>query len=103
MTKLYTLVFDSKRINVKKFGQVSPRFLNVDLEYRGNVCLGYEKSGRYTFNFKNNRMAIYLAEDFSNDEFKNMRLNLKILSNTLNCYSTSEHVYFQVDSGLTYS
>ncbi|MEK4081277.1 hypothetical protein [Solibacillus sp. FSL K6-1126] len=103
MTKLYTWTFEKKRINIKKFSFESPQYLNVDIEYYGDLCLGYEKIGRYTFKFKDNRIIIYLAEDFSNEELNNLRINLKMLSEKMKCYSTSDYVYFNKGKELAYS
>lgn len=100
MTKLYTWVFNAASINVQEFSFIAPLYLNVDIEYFGSTCIGYEELGRYTFNYKENRLVIYLAEDFSDLELDVLRLNLEGLSKELGCFSISENIYFKQENEL---
>ncbi|MDP1392003.1 hypothetical protein Q8G28_03880 [Lysinibacillus capsici] len=98
MTKLYTWVFNEKPISEQKFCELATFHLNVDVETLGYMCIGYEKNGNYTFRFKDNKISLFLSDDFIENEFDELRKSLKNLSDDLEISSTTEFAHFEKKS-----
>lgn len=98
MTKMYTWVFNEKPISEKKFCEFATFHLNVDIENLGFMCMGYEKNGNYTFRFKDNKISLFLSDDFIINEFDQLRRNLENLSFDLEIYSTTDFAHFEKKS-----
>lgn len=79
MKNVFSLILLNNQSNSQIISATLKKNLPVDVEYI-NSCyfVGFNQSGRYTFDYENSRLSFTFAEDLTEVEFKSFELNIEL-------------------------